>query len=334
MSELLRPDDTRDALRKVGGLLLGIGVLMWAIRKGSEWSDFVQLVIFTVPAVFLYWAGVFTEQYTNGTRSWQAVYSVFGLVFVPLALSSFVDLAGGHGSSLNTFWIAGVTAVMAGYAGVVAGVRFQLLLGAIAVIVSWSALWNEILSGGLSPHWGTYRGLLGILAIGLLAGSVQLWRTNPGAEGGVDTATRPGGDPALWKASELLTGAGIAAVLGAGLGFGSVLANRAAGLTLLPLPADALGWDIVLLLVSLGLVGIGSRIGVRGPVYVGVVGLLAFLVLAGTDARNGGEHAHDFGVWPPLLLILGALGVALSAVGESSLGDQPRHLLDRLRDKR
>ena len=48
--------------------------------------------------------------------------------------------------------------------------RVQLLLGSIAVIISWTALWDKILSGGIGAHWGVYRGLLGILAIGLLAG--------------------------------------------------------------------------------------------------------------------------------------------------------------------
>ena len=33
MKDLLAPDDTRDVLRKLGGLLFGIGMLMVAMRK-------------------------------------------------------------------------------------------------------------------------------------------------------------------------------------------------------------------------------------------------------------------------------------------------------------
>ena len=34
MNDLFKPDDTRDALRKIGGLLLGLGAAMIYIRKG------------------------------------------------------------------------------------------------------------------------------------------------------------------------------------------------------------------------------------------------------------------------------------------------------------
>ena len=44
-------------------------------------------------------------------------------------------------------------------------------------------------------------------------------------------------------------------------------------------------WDVLLLIVSLGLVAIGSQIGVRGPVYVGAIGLVLFLVIAGLRSQ-------------------------------------------------
>ena len=34
MNDLFKPDDTRDALRKIGGLLFGLGAAMIYIRKG------------------------------------------------------------------------------------------------------------------------------------------------------------------------------------------------------------------------------------------------------------------------------------------------------------
>ena len=52
------------------------------------------------------------------------------------------------------------------------GIRFQLLAGSIATIVAWSALWNKMLGDeGIAGNFGVYRGLLGILAILLLAGA-------------------------------------------------------------------------------------------------------------------------------------------------------------------
>lgn len=334
MSELLRPDDTRDALRKLGGLLLGIGVLMLLLRKGEDLGTFGRFIIFAASAVFLYGVGVFTRAETGGLRSWQTVYSVFGLIFVPLTLFAFVDLIDGDtGAPLNVAWIFGVTAVVAGYAAIVAGVRFQLLAGAIAVIIAWSALWDEVLADGISADIGTFRGLLGIIAIILLAAGLYLWRTNPGPDDPAATAIEGTGDRGLWKASELLTGAGIAAVIACSLGISS-----AANLS--PLPVTDFQvietnwfWDVALLVISLGLVSLGSLIGVRGPVYVGGIGLLLFLGIAGLDLNEDSPDPESLGVWPIVLLVLGGLGVALSAVSEASLGDRPRQFVAKLRGR-
>src|SRR5262245_46170837 len=176
MRERLAPDDTRDALRKLGGLLFGVGMLMLFIRKGGDYSEFVVFLILAIPAAFLYCEGVLTGGLTGGIRSWQAVFSVFGLLFVPLALLQFVDLVGGSPSGWNTFWTFGVTAALGFYAGVVKGIRFQLLLGSVAAIVSWSGLWDTLLSDGIGQNFGVYRALLGIFSILLLAGALQLWR--------------------------------------------------------------------------------------------------------------------------------------------------------------
>ena len=339
MNDLFKPDDTRDALRKIGGLLLGLGAAMIYIRKGpfltvnpSQWASFPMFLVLAIPAVYLY-GGILTRPQTGELRTWQAVHSVFGLLFVPLALAQFVDMIGGNpNASLNVFWIFLATAGLAFYAGTVIGVRVQLLLGSIALIVSWTALWNELLSAGIGAHWGVYRGLLGLLAIGLLAGGLYLWRNNPGGDEIAASATAPSGDLGLWKASELLTGAGIAAVVGCALGV-TALGNLNPLGTGTPPIETTNAWDVLLLLVSLGLVGIGSQIGVRGPVYVGGIGLLLFLVIAGLDLNSTPPHPFKLGVWPWVLLGLGLLALGLSFTREASLGDQPRRLAQNLRGR-
>jgi len=334
MRDLLAPDDTRDALRKHGGLLLGIGLLMLLIRKGDDYSDFVQFLLYAAPAVYLYGA-VFTTDITNGPRPWQAVHSVFGLIFVPLALYSFIDLIDGSPSSLNTFWIFGVTAGLAFYAGVVKGIRFHLLAGAIATIISWSALWNELLGDeGIAGHFGTYRGLLGILAILFLVGALYLWRQDGDARV-TGTGTDDGGDQGLWRASELVTGAGISAVIACSLGISSAASSFGPlGFAQFTVVETAQTWDILLLVISLGLIGMGSTIGTRGPVYVGSIGLFLFLLIVGLDL-NEGDNAdpNNMGLWPIVLLVLGGLFIALSGAKEASLGDQPKQTVDRLRNK-
>jgi hypothetical protein len=338
MNDLFKPDDTRDALRKIGGLLFGLGALMIYIRKGpfltvnpDPWATFPIFLVLAIPAVVLY-GSILTRPQTGELRPWQVVYSVFGLVFVFLALAQFVDLIGGNPNApLNVFWISLVTAGLAFYAGTVLGVRVQLLLGSIFVIVSWTALWDKLLSDGITANWGVYRGLLGILAIGLLAGGLYMWRTNPGGDEVASTATTPSGELGLWKASELLTGAGIAAVIGCALGITAIGNLNPAGETP-PIETTNL-WDILLLIVSIGLVAIGSQIGVRGPVYIGTIGLVLFLVIAGFDLNSEDPNPFKLGVWPWILLGLGVIGIGLSFVREASLGDQPGRLIQSLRGR-
>jgi hypothetical protein len=337
MNQFLQPDDTRDALRKLGGLLIGLAAAMIYIRKGpfltandQQWAAFPIFLVVAIPAVYLY-GSIFTRSQTGQLRPWQAVHSVVGLIFVPLALTQFVEVIGGNSSApLNFFWIFAATAALAFYAGARAGVRVQFLLGSIAVIVSWTALWDKILSGGIGAHWGVYRGLLGILAIGLLAAALYVWRENPGGDDVAASATGPSGDLGLWKASELVTGAGIAAVIGCALGITAIgNLNPLSGST--PGIETSNFWNVMLLLVSLGLVAIGSQIGTRGPVYIGGIGLVLFLLIAGLDLVSTPPDPFKLGVWPWVLLGLGVIAIGLSFTREASLGAQPRRFIENLR---
>jgi hypothetical protein len=339
MNDRLTPDDTRDTLRAIGGLLIALAAAMIYIRKGpfiqgnpEQWAAFPMFLVLAVPAVYLYGGALTTAEQTRRLRPWQAVHSVAGLIFVPLALLQFVDLIGGDRSAgLNIFWTFGFTAALAFYAGAI-GVRVQFLLGSIAVIVSWTALWDKLLSDGITAHWGAYRGLLGVLAIGLLAAALYVWRNNPGGDETAESATAPSGDLGLWKASELLTGAGLAAVIACSLGITAVgNLNPIAGATP-PIETNTF-WDVMLLLVSLGLIGTGSLIGPRGPVYVGGAGLVMFVIIVGLDLNSDQPNPLKFGGWPWVLLILGLIGLALSFTREASLGDQPRRFIQNLRGR-
>jgi hypothetical protein len=332
MKELLAPDDTRDALRKYGGLLLGLGALMLFIRKGEDWGDFAIFLVLALPAVYFYGEGVFTDKFTGGVRPWQAVYAVLGVIFAVLALNQLIEVVDGSPSSLNTFWIFGAIAGLSFYAGAVKGIRFLLLAGSIATIVSWSALWNELLGDeGIAGNFGVYRGLLGILAILLLAAALYLWRTGPDAQV-TNTAVDDGGDQGLWKASELITGAGIAAVLACSLGISSVASFFGPlGFAEFTVVQTAQVWDVLLLVISLGLIGLGTTIGTRGPAYIGGIGLLLFLLIVGLDLNDETPEPDNLGIWPILLLVGGALLIALSSRKEASLGDQPKKTVQSLK---
>ena len=158
-----------------------------------------------------------------------------------------------------------------------------------------------------------------------------LWREDPGEDAHVSSATDPGGDQGLWKGSELFTGAGIAAVLACSLGIGSLASLGDLGLLEFNAPETNLLWDALLLVISLGLIGVGSTIGVRGPVYIGAIGLFLFLLLAGLDLDGDPPDPSNFGIWPIVLLVLGGLGLAMSSVGEASQGDKPKQLVDKIK---
>jgi hypothetical protein len=77
------------------------------------------------------------------------------------------------------------------------------------------------------------------------------------------------------------------------------------------------GWDLYLLIVSLGLVWVGSRVHARGLGYVGGFGLLAFLISVSaqiTRLESGRAPTTSVVGWPLALLIVGVLGLAAPAL--------------------
>jgi len=274
----------------------------------------------------LYGGAISTVRETGGLRRWQAIASVFGVLFVPLALSEFVSaVEGDPGVPMNVVWIAVVTAALAAFAGLWAGVRFQLLVGSIALLVAYLAFFDEVLADGVFESLETLRGLLIAYAVVLVGAAIFLWRRS-----------RDG----LVKASELFTAAGIAAVgatlvisltapIGEGIADAFPFGDREVGGD----NPTAL-WDVGGLLVSLALIVSAVLIGTRGPVYVGAIGLLLFAVIVGQNLdAAAGERENGFFWWPFILLMLGAVAILASFLTEASLGRRPKRWVQRLGGK-
>jgi hypothetical protein len=328
LSRLFAPDEGRDALRTLGGLLLGLGFFMaWARKSGAliggwgDWALFFTLLIITV---FLYGVGIIGRRSTPTPRAWQSVYLVFAIILIPFLLLQFVEAVNGNtGASLNIFWVFLVAAGAAALATLLADVRYGLLLASIFVIVSWSALWNEILSNGFVAHYGIYRGLLVIIGLLLLAGALVVHRTS--LLSGLRPGREPTPEPERWlRAQDMVTGAAIAGV-GAGAITFSAFFAQTDSLFAPPVASPSLLWDLELLVASLLAVLWGARFAVRGPAYIGAIGLFIFVVDVGSEVGIDFPESTIVG-WPLFLAIVGAILFVASLVPEVETPDAEERL--------
>jgi hypothetical protein len=304
-------DEGRVALRKLGGLLLGIGMVTVFLRRSAfadPWGDFLLFLVLLAPFLFLSSAGLLGTSEGGESRfaSWQPVYLVFGVLLVPLVGLQFVELVGGDPDApLNLAWIFLATAVEATIAATMGRLRYGFFLAGIALIVAWLAFWQEVLADGITGDFDALRALLIAIAAILLAAA---WAVRFRLADGT-----------LARASELVTAAGVAAVGAGALSFAefTVLGNPflAGG----EVPEASLFWDLELLLVSLLLVGYATRFGVRGPAYVGAVGLAAFTLVVGADIDDDSPSGKVIG-WPFLLVLAGAAAFLASLSSRLRIG--------------
>jgi hypothetical protein len=241
----------------------------------------------------------------GGAEPWQSVLAVIAVVLNSIWLALFFRWVGLRGSPV-TITAFVLTAASAGYAAWRANVRFAALLAALDLVVAWLALWNKILG---HPSANTNRWLLMIIGVVLVAGAVGLARRG------------------RREATELVTAAGVAGVvassIGAYLGVFAITLNRVlVDVGLRPLFGGLVVrqhfiWDLVLLLIAVGLITYGSRARVRGPGYIGTAGLLIFVFSVGFQlgARRTGGPPSSVAGWPLALLLIGAAALVLGFFG-------------------
>ena len=285
--------DRRDWLRLIGGIMFAAGALVLLARKGNEWSEWAVLAGLLVPSLLLF-ALALAGGARHGLQGWQAAFLVFAtLLLLASLLQLVVALDGNPRASLNLLWTFGVTGVVALATSFALRAPYQMLLGATALIVTWLALWDKVLD---NPSGGTVRWLLVALAAIYLVGGLLLQRAR------------------RLQASDLIAVGGAVAVLAGALSFASGTTSVALGQAAPDTPNPAQGWNVFLLVVSLLLIAYGSRSATRGPAYVGVIGLVAFIVLTGADlvSRLSGDDVGGVVGWPLILLVGGVLLLLLS----------------------
>ncbi|HWH44259.1 MAG TPA: hypothetical protein VNT32_05975, partial [Thermoleophilaceae bacterium] len=283
-------DPRSDGIRTLGGVLFAAGAIVLFIRKSStgDWGDLALLLTLVVPFVALYGLGLTGPA---GSEPWRAVYIVLGVLIAPLALFQFLEWIGGStDDSLNGAWIFAVVGALGAVASHRRDALYAALLAALAFLAAWLLLWDKLLD---NPEIDTFRWLLVILALIYAAAAFAL---------------RGAGHR---QASELITGAALAAVTAGGLAAIETAASLsgAAGLGAIGGGADANAfWDIFLLVVSVGAIAYGVQAGARGPVYAGGLGLFAFIVVVGVELSkltDGETPGGDLVGWPLILLLVG-----------------------------
>jgi hypothetical protein len=305
----------QDLSRSIGGVLVVLGAVVLLSREtgGGESHEIARVLITLIPAILLYLlaTGLLERSEDERGQPWRAVLLVSSLLLAPVgALELLHWLGADTNNALYELLVFALTAILAGWAGRIAQVPYAMLLAGISALVAWEFLWSKILD---SPSASTERWLLVVAAVLLLGSALGLARR--GALG----------------AGEIAISGALAAVAAGVLGiFVSLFAAAAKGITegiqagggglfsphfaSHPSGVQNFGWDLYLLLVSLAFVLIAGRGRNRGLGYVGVAGLLGFLLSVGVQVtRLAAGHARLTGIggWPIVLLVVGAVALLL-----------------------
>ncbi len=316
--------DIRDPLRSVGGVLLAVGAAaLWA-RKSThdEWGDFARLLVVAAPAVLLFVLALdLSAPRSRGkARPWQSVLMVTSILLGPVVLFQFLDWIGA--STRHVLLDAAVFALIAwvaAYAARRARVSYAALLAGLSALVAWLLVWDKILD---HPSANSYRWLLVVAAALLFLVSFRLFRAD--SIGAAEVATAGGVSAVAAGVFGVVVGAvvGVFGVVTRGVesSGGGRFSPVASGGRVVAGHVNPSGfqhffWDLYLLVVSLALVWVGSRVRVRGLGYVGGVGLFAFLVSVVaqiTRVEVGRSPTASVAGWPLALLLLGSAALAAS----------------------
>jgi len=272
--------------------------------------------VVAVPAAALYALALTTPRPPpgEGARPSQAVLLVTSILLGPVVLLQFLQWVGARpGQALYVAAVFAVTGLIAAHAAWRTGVSYAALLAALALLVSWLVVWGKILD---HPSVDTYRWLL--VAGGLVLLLAAAWLGRAGAIGAGEVATAGG----LAAVAAGVLGVIVGSFVGVFRGIVAVGERSGGQIPSSPFARSAsglqhFGWDLYLLVLSLALVWIGSRARLRGPAYVGGIGLLAFVISAGaqiTRIEAGKAPTADLVGWPLALLVVGVAGLAAPAL--------------------
>lgn len=345
----------RGLLQGVGGLLFAVGAAVLLIRKSLPhgWGELARLLVVLVPTAVLYSLSL---RGPRGARreeqcASRALMLITAILLTPVALFELLEWLGA--STRHLLYVAGVfalTGALAGYAARRTRVPYAGFLSALSLLIAWLFVWDRILD---HPSADTFRWLLvaGAGVLLLIAGALA----RAGAGAAEDDALARGAaarevasvgafTAVAAGAFGVLVGTVVGSVAGitsssssssvssgSGIASGSETVSGPEVIRHSIIHTSGLqhpGWNVYLLVVSVALVWVAARARVRGLGYAGGLGLLAFVVSAGvqiTRLESGRPPTSSAGGWPLVLIILGAVTLAISLfVRSASAGTPPQ----------
>jgi hypothetical protein len=302
LSALVLPDRRNDWLRLIGGLLLAAGFVVLYVRKFQDWGDLPLLLVVLIPFLILYGLGWLAGLRDNADgvarpQRWQVAYLIIGALLAGVVVAQLILTLGADDLSarLHQVLIGLAIAGAAFAASFLRSIPVLALVGGLAAFWAWLFLLDKIF--GIDSVGGGRAVLLTFAALAVAAAIA------------LHTAGRP-------QTSELVTVAGIVAIV-AGL---LSLSGLTGGINPLDQGGDRPSetWNVFILVVSLALIAYGTGAPVRGPSYVGAIGLAAFVGLAGSNIvalSNGhADDLHKLVGWPLLLIVVGAAALAAAVL--------------------
>lgn len=293
MPDLLRLDDDRGRFAGLAAILVLLFVSALSSRN-PDWSAFVNLLLFGVPAAVILGLALARPAETGPPPGWLSAKLVAAFALSTGALVSLADLLGANTDDLESStatWIAVVLAAVFAFIARRRNSAICTFLAAGAAVVAVIAAIDWIFEpGGAS----TFRYVMLVEALILLAAGVALYRER-GRHGVV-----------LVVLAGIVTAA-LSGTLAFGL-IGPLFGGESGG------EGIAWGWELVVLGFGLVLAGFAVYTREPGPGYIAAALLSIFVSLstAGEDAFVG---------WPLVLLLL--LLAALAGMLRPGDGGRP-----------
>jgi hypothetical protein len=292
----LRAQNGPDAAFALAAAALGTATAVAATRTEESWAAFPQFLLLAIPCAFLFFLALLPERGATEPelasireRRWRPAVLVVAVLLLAGSLFLLARVLGvdepGPGT---TTWVAALTGLLALALAARHDSPGLQLVGLVWLAVAFVALVDWIDSDAGTTALRNVLLAVGILFL-LIARALR-----PTRLGHSHVAVAVG-------ALLIILGA-IAGALG-DIEAGGLLFGLEGGAVEL---GDKDGWELVLVVATLGAFAYSGWQRYRGTAYPGLIGLLAFLVLTGEGSLAG---------WPLVLLLAAAAALAWGVLG-------------------